>query len=92
MARTKNLYELLGIPQTATSEEIKHAYRVLAMKWHPDRNTSAEAEERFKEINFAYSVLSDSVRRAEYDRNFEEFHRFEQGSEIHGGGCRSHLP
>lgn len=72
MARTKNLYELLGIPQTATSEEIKHAYRVLAMKWHPDRNTSAEAEERFKEINFAYSVLSDSVRRAEYDRNFEE--------------------
>lgn len=72
MARPKNLYELLGIPQTATSEEIKHAYRVLAMKWHPDRNTSAEAEERFKEINFAYSVLSDSVRRAEYDRNFEE--------------------
>jgi hypothetical protein len=66
----KNLYEVLGVKPTATVEEIKHAYRRQAMKWHPDRHTSnrAEAEERFKEIAYAYSILSDPFKRQEYDQ------------------------
>lgn len=67
----KNLYEVLGVKPAATVEEIKHAYRRQAMKWHPDRHTSdrAEAEERFKEIAYAYSILSDPFKRQEYDQS-----------------------
>lgn len=65
----KDYYELLGVPRNATEAEIKKAYRTLALKYHPDRNTgSKESEEKFKEINEAYSVLSDSEKRAHYDR------------------------
>ncbi|MDX1493156.1 MAG: molecular chaperone DnaJ [Longimicrobiales bacterium] len=62
-------YELLGVPRDADSEQIKKAYRKLALKYHPDRNDgSKEAEDRFKEVTEAYEVLRDSEKRAMYDR------------------------
>jgi DnaJ-class molecular chaperone len=61
-------YETLGIAEGASPDEIKSAYRKLAMQWHPDRNQgNAEAEEKFKEISGAYEVLSDPGKRQEYD-------------------------
>lgn len=69
MATTKrDYYDVLGVPRHGTPEAIKKAFRQLAMKYHPDRNRSADASERFKAINEAYEVLSDPERRAIYDR------------------------
>ena len=69
MATTKrDYYDVLEVARSATPEEVKKAYRRLAMKFHPDRNKSADAHDRFKEINEAYEVLSDQERRAAYDR------------------------
>lgn len=70
MTRTgKDYYEILGVRRDATQEEIKQAYRKLAMKYHPDRNPgNKEAEEKFKEISTAYEVLSDPKKREIYDR------------------------
>jgi curved DNA-binding protein len=62
-----NHYETLGVARTATPEEIKAAYRKLARKWHPDICKEQGAEEKFKDINFAYDVLSDPGKRASYD-------------------------
>jgi len=66
----KNYYVILGVPEGASQGEIKHAFRKLAMEYHPDRNLGNEkwAEERFKGINEAYAVLGDEVKRREYDR------------------------
>jgi len=65
---TKEYYDILGVGKNASDEEIKRAYRKLAMKYHPDRNQNKkEAEERFKEINEAYAVLSDKEKRRQYD-------------------------
>lgn len=64
----KDFYEILGVSKTASAAEIKSAYRKLALKWHPDRNKTQEAEAKFKEINNAYSVLSDPQKRATYDQ------------------------
>ncbi|WP_416210017.1 molecular chaperone DnaJ [Anaerolinea sp.] len=64
----RDYYEVLGVPRTATPEEIKSAFRNLARQYHPDVNKSPDAEEKFKEINEAYAVLSDAEKRAAYDR------------------------
>ncbi len=63
----KDYYEILGVPRNATKEEIKAAYRRLAMQYHPDRNKSPDAAEKFKEISEAYAVLSDDEKRRQYD-------------------------
>lgn len=69
MASYKDYYQLLGIPRTATQKEIKAAFRKLAAKHHPDKNPGdKQAEERFKEINEAYTVLSDPEKRKFYDQ------------------------
>ncbi|MEK9156143.1 MAG: DnaJ domain-containing protein [Patescibacteria group bacterium] len=64
----KDSYEILGVSRNASQEEIKKAYRKLALKYHPDRGGSSEAETKFKEINNAYEILANPVKRARYDR------------------------
>src|SRR5437868_6386957 len=65
----RDYYEVLGLAKNASDDEIKKAYRKLAMKYHPDRNPdSKEAEEKFKEAKEAYEMLSDAQKRAAYDR------------------------
>jgi len=68
----KDFYKILGIARTATDDEIKKAYRKLALKYHPDKNKAASAEERFKEIAEAYEVLSDKKKRDIFDKYGEE--------------------
>lgn len=63
----KDYYKILGVPRSATADEIKRAYRKLARQYHPDKNKAASAEERFKEINEAHEVLSDPQKRKAYD-------------------------
>ena len=64
----KNYYNTLGIERHSTDDEIKKAYRKLALKYHPDKNKHPGSEERFKEIAEAYEVLSDPNKRAAFDR------------------------
>lgn len=64
----KDYYEVLGVAKNATSDEIKRAYRKLALQYHPDRNKTKEGEVRFKEVTKAYEVLSDSQKRQTYDQ------------------------
>ena len=74
MAQKRDYYEVLGVAKGASADEIKAAYRKLAIKWHPDKwvdGTDAEkktAEEKFKEASEAYSVLSDPDKKAKYDQ------------------------
>lgn len=64
----RDYYDILGIDKTASEDTIKRAFRKLAMKYHPDVNKEPDAEAKMKEINEAYSVLSDANKRADYDR------------------------
>ena len=70
MANSKDYYDILGVSKSASEDDIKRAYRKLARKYHPDLNKDnpKEAEEKFKEVNEAYHVLSDADKRAQYDQ------------------------
>src|SRR3954468_22726247 len=70
MATKRDYYEILGVPKNASEEEIKKAYRKLAMKFHPDRNQGEDkgAEAKFKEAKEAYEMLSSADKRAAYDQ------------------------
>jgi curved DNA-binding protein len=71
MQQIRNYYEVLGVPRNASADEIKKAFRKLARMYHPDVNPGDyTAEEKFKDINEAYDVLSDDTKRTEYDKNF----------------------
>lgn len=81
----RDYYEVLGVSKTATDEELKKAYRTLAKKYHPDMNPGdKDAEQKFKEINEAYGVLSDKEKRARYDQYGHD--AFTQGGGDAGGG------
>ena len=67
MSNKRDYYDVLGVPKSATKEEIKNAYRRLALQYHPDRNKTPGSEEKFKEISEAYAVLSDDEKRRRYD-------------------------
>ena len=97
----RDYYEVLGVPKTASADEIKKAHRKLALKYHPDRNKyNKEAEERFKEIQEAYDILSDPTKRANYDQfghagvgaggargpNGDPFEQFRRAQQGRGGG------
>jgi curved DNA-binding protein len=78
MRAGKDFYEILGVPKTATPDEIQRSYRKLARTYHPDINKSPDAEERFKEISEAYDVLSDPDQRRRYDNPRESSSADEQ--------------
>ena len=87
---SKSLYETLEVSSSANEAEVKKAYRKLARQYHPDINKDPDAEEKFKEINAAYEILSDKEKRSQYDRHGDSmfggqnFHDFAQGQ---GGGA-----
>ena len=82
----KDYYETLGVSRNASTDDIRKAYRKLAMKYHPDRNPNdKQAEERFKEINEAYQVLNDSQKRAHYDRVGSAYSNWQQRGGGQGG-------
>ena len=68
MAAQKDYYEILGVSKTASADEIKKAYRKLALQYHPDRNKTKEGEEKFKEVTKAFEVLSSEDKRKQYDQ------------------------
>ena len=75
----RDYYKILGVPRGAGADKIKSAYRKLAMQYHPDRNPGdKQAEERFKEINEAYQVLSDPQKRSRYDQLGEDYSKWQQ--------------
>ena len=81
MPQVRNYYEMLGVDKNAPSNEIKRAYRTLAIKYHPDRNLGNKAaEEKFKDINEAYEILSDQTRRVQYDQSLKPKSFFGRGN------------
>lgn len=68
MSTKRDYYDILGVSKNASKDEIRKAYRKLALEWHPDRNKSSNANDKFKEINEAYEVLSDARKKETYDQ------------------------
>ncbi|MEQ1852199.1 MAG: DnaJ domain-containing protein, partial [Chthoniobacteraceae bacterium] len=90
MSKKHDYYELLGVERSASADEIKKAYRKLAVKFHPDKNPDDKsAEEKFKEIGAAYEILSDPEKRAAYDR-FGHAAFAQGGAGTRGGGGGFH--
>ena len=92
MAAARDFYEVLGVPRSASQDEIQRAYRKLARTNHPDVNKDPAAEERFKEIAEAYDVLSDPGTRRRYDTFGADFRRVPEGVDAEswaraGGGA-----
>jgi DnaJ homolog subfamily B member 4 len=83
MSKKENLYTILGVNENATRDEIKKAYRGLSLKYHPDRNPSPDATEKFKLINEAYETLGDDDKRKQYE--MEQKNPFMRNG-MHGGG------
>jgi curved DNA-binding protein len=82
----RDYYQTLGVSKTASQDDIRSAYRKLAMKYHPDRNPGdKKAEERFKEINEAYQVLSDPQKRSRFDQLGDSYYRYQQSGGAPGG-------
>src|SRR5438128_12099771 len=89
--KKRDYYEVLGVGRTTSEEEIKRAYRKLAVKFHPDKNPDdPHAEEKFKELGEAYDVLMDGNKRAAYDRYGHA--AFAQGTAAGPGGGGFHDP
>ncbi len=89
MAQTKDYYSVLGVPSSASQDEVKKQYRKLAAKHHPDKNpTDPKAADRFKEISEAYTVLGDAEKRKQYDtmRSLGAFDAFRSGGQRRPGG------
>lgn len=90
MATNKDYYEILGITKSASADDIKRAYRKLALQYHPDRNKTREAGEKFKEVTKAYEVLSDPQKKQTYDQfghaAFEQPFGSAQGGPFGAGG------
>ncbi len=82
---SKSLYDTLDVPESASADEIKKSYRRLARKYHPDINKSPEAEEKFKEINAAYEILSDVEKKRQYDQMGDSMFGGQSFSDFAGG-------
>lgn len=88
----KDYYKLLEVDQSATQDEIKKAYRKLAVKYHPDKNKDDGAEDKFKEINDAYTTLSDETKRQQYDQQRTNPFASNFGAGGHSGGFYTNSP
>lgn len=74
----KNYYKILNIQKSANNDEIKKAYRQAALFWHPDKNKSSNAQEKFIEVNEAYNILIDTSKRNVYNELYDEFFKSNQ--------------
>ena len=95
-ARKRDYYAILGVDKNADEREIKKAYKKMAMKYHPDRNSESEeskkmAEKKFIDVNDAYNVLSDPKKRSMYDQGVDPLNPEEGGSGMHFGGDASEI-
>ncbi|MBP6219401.1 MAG: DnaJ domain-containing protein [Oligoflexales bacterium] len=88
MSTKRDYYDILGVTKSASATDLKSAYRKLALKWHPDRNKESGAEAKFKEINEAYEVLSNSDKKAKYDQFGHA--AFDPSAGFGGGGGQSY--